>query len=46
MEFTPKETLTVPQKVIPIKGVSNSEYTQFLMVARDDLVELIEVKIG
>ena len=27
MEFTPKEKLTVPQKVIPINGVSTSEYT-------------------
>ena len=27
MEFTPKLSLKVPQKVIPIKGVSTSEYT-------------------
>jgi len=27
MEFTPKSSLKVPQKVIPIKGVSTSEYT-------------------
>ena len=27
MEFTPKSSLNVPQKVIPIKGVSTSDYT-------------------
>jgi hypothetical protein len=42
MEFVPKENLSVQQRVVPIKG-SSPEFAKFLMVARDDLVELIEV---
>ena len=44
MEFTPQDKLSVPQRVIPLKN-STAEHVSFLMVARDDLIELIEVKI-
>ena len=44
MEYTPKEKLSVKQIVIPLKG-STAEIAYFFMVARDDLVELIEIKI-